>query len=476
MRQYLWSFLHRAAGTGFSAVLALVLGNLLLPGEMGLYVAIMMVASYAVATLSLGIDKSVVQKLNDAALSDRRDAYFTAGGLAAGALAVVVPLSLALFASPLQRLFDLTGAPSLYTLALPLVFLLINNRYYTACLQADQEFRRLVVVRLLSSTVKLLGALSLLELGYGLPGLMVGIYAGELTELLLLAVSCYRSYDVALGAPTVIAARDTLGFGLVIHLSAVAVFLDKNVDLLLVNYYLEKADLAVYNYAMRGALLLLLLGNAVSGVTYPRLTAAFTSGDTERVKRLYSGGIKVVFTILSVGALGALIHIRPLVTLVLPEYYLRLVSPFTLLVVAMVLFGAVAAVGTVLTAKGVPQYGAFINWGAAALNGVLCLILIPRYGVMGAAAATGGTFALRSVVSLIVADQLFETGLDALSFGSAVVGFTASVAAIGLLDPPAVVGWSLWLVYCGLIAALLWDHEDREVLRERVRGLLGENT
>lgn len=471
MKQYLWSILHKVTGKGFSTVLALVLGNLLLPREMGLYVAVVMVASYAIATLSLGVDSAIVQKLNDVELSERRGAYFAGGAIAVGALAVLVPLLLELFRAPLLRLFDLDAAPALYTLALPLVFFRINSRYYSSCLQADVEFRRLVGITAIGSSVKLAGALTLLALGYGLPGLMVGLYAGELAEVTLLALRAYRKYGFALGPATLGAAKDTLGFGLIIHLSAVAVFLDKNVDLLLVNYYLGKEDLAVYNYAMQGALLLLLLGSAISSVTYPRLTAAFSSGDAARVKRLYSGAIRTVFTILSIGALAGLIHIRSLVSLVLPDFYLRLADPFTLLAFAMVLFGAVASVGTVLTAKGVPQYGAILNWGAVLVNGALCLILIPRHGVMGAAVATGGTFTLRAVASLVLADWLFETGLRGARFASMVAVFGAAVAVIHFLAPGVVLSWTAWLAYCGVVGAVLWSREELEALRDRVASL-----
>ncbi len=471
MRQYVWSILHRAGGTGFSALLAVVLGNLLLPGDMGLYVALMMVASYAVATLSLGIDQAVVQKLNDAELGDRRAAYFTGGALSAGTVAVTVPLLLFLFRAPLLRLFDLASAPELYVLVLPLVFVRINSRYYSSCLQAEVSFQLLVAARAVGAVAKLVGALLLLELGYGLPGLMVGIYVGDLAELALLALGAFRRFDLALGQATLEAARDTLGFGLVIHLSAVAVFLDKNVDLLFVNYFLEKGDLAVYNYAMRGALLMLVLGNAVSGVTYPRLSAAFTSNDTEEVKKLYSGAIKTVFTILSVGALAALIHVRSLIPLVLPEYYLRVADPFTLLVVAMVLFGAVASVGTALTAKGVPHYGLYVNWTALAANVVLCLLLIPRYGVLGAAVATGATFVLRSVVSLAIGEWLFETGLEVASFAFTVLAFAGCVAVIHLIGPPVFLSWGLWVGYVGLVAGVLLDRDDRTLLRSYVATL-----
>lgn len=471
MKQYLWSFLHKVTDKGFTTVLALALGNLLLPRDMGLYVAVMMVASYAVATLSLGIHGAIVQKLNDRELADRRGAYFTAGALTVALLSVALLLLLHLLRPPLLQLFDLTAAPSLYTLALPLVFIQVNKNYYVACLQADVEFRRLVTASAVGSATKLATALSLLGLGYGLPGLMMGIYAGEGVALVLLALRAHRKHVFTLSPTTLEAGRDALAFGLIIHLSAVAVFLDKNVDLLLVNYFLGKGDLAVYNYAMRGSLLMLLLGHAVSGVTYPRLTAAFSAGEDGRVKRLYSDAIRIVFTVLSVGSLAALVHLRPLITLVLPAYYLRMVEPFTLLVIAMVLFGAVAAVGSVLTAKGVPQYGALINWGAVLINAVLCLLLIPRYGVTGAALATGATFSVRSVASLVVADRLFETGLRGLRFGVVVLVFAGVAAIVAAPGTGAFAGWALWLAYVALVAAVLWDREDVARFRDQVAAL-----
>lgn len=465
MSDYVWSGINSFFMKGFSTLFAVVLGNLLLPAELGVYVSFMLVVSYANTLLSLNLGSGVVQKLNDETLSDRHDEYFTAGALLVGAISILLPLALHLFRGAVMGWFELTDHALLFTLALPVVFLELNQNYFLSVLQARLDLRYMALVNISASALKLGLAVLLLHRGHGLVGIVAAIYTADVVATLAAGGRALKLYRPEVSPRFRRILGDLARFSGVIHLSAIAVFLDKSVDLFLVNNMLPREDVAVYNYALKGSLLLLLVGNTVSRVTFPELTAAFTGRDRERVRTLFSRSVRLSFAGLATATLLLLVHVDDLIPLVLPEFYLRMVGPFALLAVGLVLFSAVAAVGTVFTAMGRPGYGTAVNWTALGLNVLLCLVLIPRYGLIGAAGATATTFFLRSVVGLALAERFIETGLQHGRLVLAFLLFSGCVAVVAGTGQPLALRWAAAAVGAGGVAALTVRKEEVRAAR-----------
>jgi len=115
----------------------------------------------------------------------------------------------------------------------------------------------------------------------------------------------------------------------------------------------------------------------------------------------------------------------------------------------------------------------------AALNIVLCLILIPRYGLTGAACSTTASLTLVNLVKLAQVRALFGINPFRLETGRALVAGLAATALTAplvlLVDWPGplaqVVATTALLL--PLYAVLFWRSaagaEERELLRLRAR-------
>lgn len=79
----------------------------------------------------------------------------------------------------------------------------------------------------------------------------------------------------------------------------------------------------------------------------------------------------------------------------LPSYYLEALPFLMILFIGIVPKAIVSSTGTVFTSKGIPSVSAKVNWGLLGLNMILNVLLIPRYGLYGAAIATSTTFMLK---------------------------------------------------------------------------------
>ncbi|MFX0203894.1 MAG: lipopolysaccharide biosynthesis protein, partial [Candidatus Hodarchaeota archaeon] len=376
MKSLVWSLVNTFLNEGFSAIFSIILGNLLLPSELGTFVSIMMVLSYSMSLFCLKLGQGALQKLNDARVQHLKSHYFTAGWLGVLSIALTLALSMYLAKDLLVALFKLEDQRLLLMLTIPLLILKTNREYFSRILQADLRLEWLTIINLCGTAIQIISSFLFIWAGYGLYGIIAGVYLGDLIAVIGSSYLSFRTYGLTLEGSVLGSAKDLLKFSALIHLGTIAVFLDKNVDVFFVNYFLAKEQLAVYNYASKLALLMLLFGNSISVVTFPKLTRSFSSFNKEEASRIYSISLNFSFLVLSVFSLILVFHLEYLIDLILPSIYLSVIPPFSILLLAIVLFGSFAAVGTIFTARGIPGYSALSTWVALGINFVLCLTLI----------------------------------------------------------------------------------------------------
>ena len=157
-------------------------------------------------------------------------------------------------------------------------------------------------------------------------------------------------------------------------------------------------------------------------------------------------------------------------------------TALTILAAGQLFNAATGPLGQVINMSGRPYLTLLNNAAVAALNIVGCLILIPRYGITGAACSTTAAITLVNIVKLAQVRMLFginpfraETGRALLAGALA----TAVVAPLALLVdwPSAVLQVVVTAaVLVPLYAAFFWwsaaGPEERELLRLRGRPLL----
>jgi O-antigen/teichoic acid export membrane protein len=150
------------------------------------------------------------------------------------------------------------------------------------------------------------------------------------------------------------------------------------------------------------------LGRSVAGIRYafdsvagPMMAESLRLGDVERLR--YNLQLMTRWVTSAAAPIAAvLLALRPvLLWLYGPDYRVG-TNAMTLLIIGHLVNGVLGLSGYVLVMSGRSGLFFWNNFGAAALNVVLALVLVPRYGVTGAA-----------IASLV--------GVTALAFGAAVL-------------------------------------------------------
>lgn len=183
----------------------------------------------------------------------------------------------------------------------------------------------------------------------------------------------------------------------------------QNTDILVLSKYLQPDQIAIYFAALKTVSLVAFVNFAVGTAVAKQYPALKTRNDTEGLKRTARRAAHWTFWPTLAGAAVILALGQPLLWLFGEEFVAGYPVMF-ILALGLLAHASVGPVEFVLNMLGEQNRCAAVLFAAAALNLTLNFMLIPAYGLTGAAIATAGSSALAALLMAIIARQ--RLGLD----------------------------------------------------------------
>jgi len=178
-------------------------------------------------------------------------------------------------------------------------------------------------------------------------------------------------------------------------------------DLMLLGIMASKREVGLYSAAYRVCLMLTAIAVATHVVFIPAVTRAAAVGPAE-VSTVLKRSLALTGAVMLPLVVGGMVLAQPLLSLLFGGDYSSGANALRLLLVSIGLLSLHGTMHYVFVATDRIRQQAGIIGGGAALNVALNLILIPRYSLVGAAAATVASEALILVASAVV---LWKRGL-----------------------------------------------------------------
>ncbi len=204
--------------------------------------------------------------------------------------------------------------------------------------------------------------------------------------------------------------RKAVAFGVQAHFASFFAFLSLRIDLVLINIFMWPEFVGYYTVSVVLVEKIWLLPEALSVVLHPRVA----HGSEDEANRLTSivGRLTLLFTI--VGCVGVLLLGSFFIELFYGERFLPSVAPLFLLLPGVIATSLTRVLSSDLLARGYPRVILFGGIASLIVNVALNLLLIPRYGIIGAAVATSISYSLNFMILLAAFTRL--TGVSLFSF------------------------------------------------------------
>jgi O-antigen/teichoic acid export membrane protein len=359
-------------------------------------------------------------------------------------------------------------------LALPLV------TYADAALAATQGFRTMkpsAYIGLLLQPCLQLALTGLLVPLLGLTGTMIALLASYVAAAGLAAVALLRLLGPGGQRPTY-KPRELLGFSTVNWLSTLASTGLLWADTLLLGVFLSSADVGLYNVATRLITMATFVLPAVITAFAPRIADLHHRGRTESLARVYavaaSWNVRLTVPIFAV----LLAFPRELLSL-FGRGFATAAAVTVILAVGKFIAAATGPCGMMLDMSGRPAWSMANNLAGLIANVLLNLWWIPKYGIIGSAAAWALSLTLINLARIVEVWRLMGMlPFDLASLKGVIAG--AGGMVVGLLvnrwlglPLDLVVGVpALGLTYLGLVMAFGINAEDRlvfDILTKRIR-------
>jgi O-antigen/teichoic acid export membrane protein len=388
---------------------SIIIARTLGAGGQGTYTAALLFTSIFCFVTLLGMDSAYTYFL-----SGRR--YQVQAVLAQG---VATMLVLTLVTTPLYLVFAISyGAAVKASFQIVLVYAAVlvpiglAKWVGIAFLVGFQDIRRFNLLTLLSAML-LLGmvSVSLLVLDRGVKSAIAAYAISDFFFAVAALVSVGKkvgframrpAFDRKLG-------RASLSYGLKGHLGAVLVQLVYRFDTFLIVYFLGVAQQGFYSIAVLLAEKLSHLPNSIQIVLFPRVSAM----TNEQANAVTPRVVRTTLLIMVVGGVVLAASSKFLILLFYGRQFLRGLSAMRILIPGVVFLSIFKVLSSDLSGRDRRIYNTIAASIAFGANAVLNLVLIPRMGISGAAAASTVSYAIQSIV--MVAFFVKVSGVSAAS-------------------------------------------------------------
>jgi len=381
-----YSLLAYGSQLGFAFISFLVLVRLLPEYEFGVWVLFMTVTSFAeMARIGL-IQNGLVKFCAEA--PEHYDRIVSAGLLLNTLAALGLGLLLIGLGYPLARLWSTPELAQLLWWYLPYVLVFGTARFIDFVHMANGDFRGIFFSKFAYGFLFLIFVLGWWQ-WYGavevfwLPVLQI---AAAMVSLLIML--SYRRRYMRLGNLDRKWVGRLFHFGKYVLGTNFSSMLFNKMDLMMVGAFINPVAVAIYNVAARITNYMEAPMTSMAQVIYPRLAEANRQPDNASVTLLYEKSIAFLMALMIPFSIGVLLLAEPIVLLLAGAPYTEAAPVLSILVAAVFIKPWGRLFGITLDAIGRPR----LNFGVLAfsllLNIGLNLLLIPWYGIRGAAFAT----------------------------------------------------------------------------------------
>ena len=251
-------------------------------------------------------------------------------------------------------------------------------------------------------------ALILLFLKFGLISIFIALIASDIIVLpfKFFAIRNLLSFRINIGI-----LRKLLSFGIPFLPSSIAYWIYSSSDRIMLERMSALEDLGVYTVAVSLSSVMAIVCNSIAQAWSPHAIQIYEE-DQYAAKKFYVKFLNLLLFLFLFVMFFACIFGKDFIMIAFPYDYEKAFYPFLIL---MTSFGfqvttQVTAIGISLSKK--TMYFLYVSFFVAFVNVFLNFVLIPYYGVYGAAFATAISYLLLTLIYAMISQRLFFLNYD----------------------------------------------------------------
>lgn len=401
------TFLSNSIITLTRQVVSIVIGILLLviiaralgPEGQGKYTLITYLPLMLMTFLNLGLNTSTIYFVSKKEI-ELKEAFVTSVLSAVFLALISVVIGIVTIFLMGESKFSAIDASLLYLslCALPFMFLMIFLQTIFQGIQNFKLFNTVLVVQQFGTLFSLVLLLFVFKLE--LEGAILSFILGYFLSVLYSIIMLFRVYkiDFSIRYFSWEYVKKAISYGLKTHTSNVMTFLNYRLGVLLVGVFISPAAVGIYTVAVNLGEKISIFSQSFSQVLLPRIASSKLEEDRNKITATVSRFIMAFIICVSL----AIYLFTDLIFWVFGEEYRDSSHILQLLLPGLTVLAVEKILSNDLAGRGRPDLNMYVSFVNVGLNVVLNLLLIPQYGVRGAAIASSLTYIVSFIIKILI--------------------------------------------------------------------------
>lgn len=176
--------------------------------------------------------------------------------------------------------------------------------------------------------------------------------------------------------------------------------INSQVSTLLIGYYMNEVEVGYYAVALIFVQGIILIPSAVQYVTSPAIATYHGKKEYMNIKKLTTNVMLKTFLIAIISSFVLIISGSFLITTIFTEEFLPAYLPLIILLIGNSIFAPIVSIGGALSSIGKVNIVFGISVLSTFINLFFNILLIPKFGIIGAALATSSSLLITAVIQI----------------------------------------------------------------------------
>ena len=462
------TFLASVVSLPLGFVITVALGRYLGAGDLGLYRMTSTIYGIALLIAAIGIPAAMIKYVAEFKDDRTKINQIVSSGVITSLFLGIGFIALFYFSSSLfAGLFNMPELSGLLKLLSPVFPFALVGGALLGLLNGIREMKKFAEATILQSVLMVIITVVLIYYGFGVAGAVIGILLSSFGNCLFLIFVSRKYFEFTFSAYAS-TTKKLLSFSWKLVAGNAINMINYQADIILIGYFLTATDVGYYAIAVALSKFFWIIPSAIQTITYPTTSEYWANNNHSALQTMIDKSMKYTACMLLPIGLGVGFFAKDIITTIFGAEFIYSVVPLLILIIGTTIFGVVRSIGGSMTGMGRPDIGLKLVCISATVNIVLNVLLIPHYGVIGAAIATTVSWSVHTLLGIFLTIKILMVKIDFKWFVK-ISGITLlSIFAFMVFGFVNVylVGAIILFIYVLIIATFFLTKEDRTYFME----------
>lgn len=403
IRDVQWSFLSLATSSLAHLLLRMVLGKELGPKGLGTYTLVFTIYMFGMQFAAFGYGSALTNYIakykNDTSKIKEYISSGVIGSIVSGSTMGILLYSLSEFIS--TNFFHIPEMVALLKITAVCFPFIAIQKATTGSLNGFQKMNHFAMVNILQNTlVLLISVLLVFFFKMGVTGAVIGFVFPTVVIGVFSLVFIRKSFFLPSKSVLVNVLREITWFGFYVVLGNSISMINTQIDSLLIGRFMSETDVGYYTTAVIIMQGMTLLPGAVQAVTTPAIATCYGKKEYSNIKKLVKNTMLKIFAVELIFLIILTVFGKYVIVMLFSEEFTSAYIPMLILSIGYVIYSPWVSISTIFASIGKVNLSFKLNGLCAILNTASNLLLIPKFGLIGAASATTLSLILTLMINL----------------------------------------------------------------------------